>query len=75
MPSQEVAKQLGLESVVATVMTASATERLCAMSLVAAVTELVTIQAHKISVMSRVMMDYLWVEAIATFADTTPRTR
>ena len=74
MLSQDVLKQFGFKSPMATVMSAGAAEHLCAVWFGTAVSELVTLQANKVSVITRVMVHHVRVVAIALLVDATSHT-
>ena len=74
MVSFDVLQKLFLESQMATVMSGSASDRLRAMLCVAAVPELVTIQADQQYIDLLVIAHHPRVVTIAAFLFTTPRT-
>ena len=67
-------QQVSVKGQMSTIMSGSAAECLCAVVLIAAVTELVTIQTHQPSVVMHVMVHHVGVIAISPLDDTTPRT-
>ena len=58
----------------ATVMSAGAAVRLCAVCFGTAVSELITLQANKVSVFTRVIVHHVRVVAISLLFDATPHT-
>ena len=70
--SRDIRQQLFFESQMATVMSAGAAVCLCADCFGSAVSELITFQANQVSVVTRVMMHYVRVVAIALLVDATP---